>query len=62
MEQIRTLFSGNYPEKIEVVVTEKLDEDERCIKIGRSVLDDETVLDMVNTFLQFTKVIDCHIT
>ena len=50
------------PEKMEAVVTEKLTEDERCMKIARSVLDEETVLDMVKTFLQFTKVIDCHIT
>ena len=48
------------PEKMEAVVTEKLTEDERCMKIARSVLDEETALDMVKTFLQFTKVIDCH--
>ena len=50
------------PEKMDAVVTEKLTEDERCMKIARSVLDKETVLDMVKTFLQIKKVIDCHIT
>ena len=50
------------PEKMDAVVTEKLTEEERCMKIARSVLDKETVLDMVKTFLQITKVIDCHIT
>ena len=47
---------------MEAVVTEKLTEDERCLKIARSVLDEETVLDMVKTFLQFTKVTYCRIT
>ena len=38
------------------VVEEKLTENERCMKIARSVLDEETVLEMINTFLQMTKV------
>ena len=50
------------PEKMDAVVTEKLTEDERCMEIARSVLGEETVLDMVKTFLEFTKVIDCQIT
>ena len=45
------------PEKMDHFVTEKLTEEERCMKIARSVLDEETVLEMVKTFLQFTKVI-----
>ena len=38
---------------MEAVVNEKLTEDERCMKIASSVLDEETVFDMVKTFLQF---------
>ena len=38
------------------VVEEKLTESERCMNIARSVLDEETVLEMINTFLQMTKV------
>ena len=43
------------PEKMDVV-EEKLTESERCMNIARSVLDEETVLEMINTFLQMTKV------
>ena len=41
---------------VEDAAGEQLTEDERCMKIARSVLDEETVLDMVKTFLKFTKV------
>ena len=44
------------PEKMDHVVEEKLTENERCMNIARSVLDEETVLEMINTFLQMTKV------
>ena len=44
------------PEKMDDVVEEKLTERERCMNIARSVLDEETVLQMINTFLQMTKV------
>ena len=43
-------------ENIEDVAGEQLSEEERCMRIARSVLDEETVLDMVKTFLKFTKV------
>ena len=44
------------PEKMEESVPESVTEDERCMKVARSVLDEETVLDMVKTFLKFTQV------
>ena len=37
---------------MEAVVTEKLTEDKRCMKIARSVLDEETILDM-NVFWEY---------
>ena len=45
------------PEKMDPIVKENLTEEERCMKVARSVLDEETVLEMVKTFLNFTKVI-----
>ena len=42
--------------KMDDVVEEKLTESERCLNIARSMLAEETVLQMINTFLQMTKV------
>ena len=45
------------PEKIMgQIVQEHLTEEERCMKVARYVLDEEAVLDMVKTFLQYTRV------
>ena len=42
-------------EKMEII-KEDLSEEERCMKIARRVLDEVTVLDMVKTYLNFTRV------
>ena len=60
LKKVATCLEGQKkgdPEKMDHVVTESLTESERCMKVVRSVIDEETVLDMINTFLQMTKVI-----
>ena len=49
------------PEKMDHAVEEKLTEDERCMNIARSVLDEDTVLEMIKTFLQMTKILHNNI-
>ena len=46
------------PDKMQTAAEEKLGdetEEERSMRIVRSVLDEETALDMVKTYLEFTK-------
>ena len=47
------------PDKMQEAAEEELEEEtdeERCMRIVRSVLDEETALEMVKTYLRFTKV------
>ena len=47
------------PDKMQEAAEEEMEEEsdeERCMRIVRSVLDEETALDMVKTYLCFTKV------
>ena len=58
LKKVAECLQGNKkgaPEKMEVI-KEDLSEEERCMKIARRVLDEDTVLDMVKTYLNFTRV------
>jgi hypothetical protein len=47
------------PDKMQEAAEEEMEEEsdeERCMRIVRSVLDEETALEMVKTYLRFTKV------
>ena len=49
------------PDKMQEAAEEELEEEtdeERCMRIVRSVLDEETALEMVKTYLSFTKVFE----
>ena len=58
LKKVAECLQGNKkgdPEKMEVI-REDLSEEERCTKIARRVLDEDTVLDMVKTYLNYTRV------
>ena len=58
LKKVAECLQGNKKgdtERMEVI-GEALSEEERCMKIARRVLDEDTVLDMVKTYLNFTRV------
>ena len=54
LKRVANCLKGRKKEEPDI---DNLPEEEKCMKVVRSVLDEETVLDMMKSFLHLTKVI-----
>ena len=54
LKRVANCLKGSKKEEPDI---DNLTEEEKCMKVVRSVLDEETVLDMIKSFLHLTKVV-----